>query len=192
MCPAHIAFCTPQNSTFTWTETFKDIPTADLEHLSIECRSALDSLEAELAVRQARVDIKLEDYYVKLQEKARTINDMGALTEQDKVTLMKAGTFLEALRSDRIDSCRTREIRKDGTIYKRLLWLISRVVGFAYALLLVCSVSRAKLERLTAMQSAILVKYVAQNRVSLSSRKLEGKANDPGLGKTSKNFSNTR
>ncbi len=192
MCPAHITFCTPEKSTLPWTETFKDITIAELEHLIIECRSALDSLEGERVDRQAPVDIKLGDCYVKLQEKARTINDMGALTEQDKLTLMEAGTFLEVVRSDRIDSCRNREIRKDGTIYIRLLWLISRVVGFPYALLLVCSVSRSKLERLTAMQIAKLVRYVAQNRDSLSSRALEEKANDPGLGKASNNFSDTR
>ncbi len=192
MCPAHIAFCTPKKSRFTWTETYKDISDAELEHLAIECRSAYESLEAEIAVRQARVDIKLKDCYETLQKKARTIKDMGALTEQDKVNLIEAGTFLEALRSDRIDFCRTRENRKDGTLYIQRLWLFSRVVGFEYALLLVCTVSRRKLEKLTAMQSAILVKYVAQNCDSLSSRALKEKANDPGLGKTSKKFSNTR
>jgi hypothetical protein len=193
MCPAHIAFCTPKKSTFTWTETFKDVENAELEHLIIECRGALYSLEAELAVRQkARVDTNLEHLQAKLQEKARTINNVGALSHSDKASLEEAGTFLEALRSDHIDSCQTRETRKDGTIYRRLLWLISRVVGSAYALLLVCSVSRARVERLKSIQIAILVKYVAENCDSLSSRALEEKANDYGLRKTGVNFSITR
>ncbi len=183
MCPAHIAFCTPEKSTFTWLENFEDIPNPELEHLIIECRSAFYSLEAELAIRQARLDNKL-DCYVELQKKARIINDRGKLSEQDEV---EAGTFLQALRSDHIDSRQTRGTRKNGTIYIRLLWLISRVVGSAYALLLVCSVSRRKLEKLSAIQSAILVKYVAQHRDSLSCRALEDKANDPGLSKTGTN-----
>lgn len=185
MCPAHIAFSTPKKPKFTWTDTFEDLENAELEQLIIECRGALHSLEAELAARQnPRVDTKLEDCYARLQEKVRTINNMGSLSNKDRASLEEAGTFLEALRSGHIDSSQTRETRRVGAMYEQLLWLISRVAGPAYALLLICSVARRTVERLNSFQSAILVKRVARYCDSLSSRALEEKANEFSLCKT--------
>jgi hypothetical protein len=185
MCPAHIAFSTPKKPKFPWTDTFEDVENAELMQLIIECRGALHSLEAELAARQnPRVDTKLEDCYARLQEKARTIKHMGALSNMDRASLEEAGTFLEALRSGYIDSSQTRETRKGGAIYEQLLWLISRVAGPAYALLLICSVTRRTVERLNSFQSTILVKRMARYYNSLSNRALEEKANEFGLCKT--------
>jgi len=192
MCHAHVAFFIPKKLKFTWTDIFEDVEDAELEQLIIECRGALHSLEAELAARQnPRVDTKLEDCYARLQEKARTINTMGALSNKDRASLEEGGTFLEALRSGHIDSSQTRETRKGGAIYEQLLWLISRVAGLAYVLLLICSVTRRIVERLNSFQSAILVKRMMQCYDSLSSRALEEKANDLGLCKTSADLSIT-
>ena len=127
------------------------------------------------------MDTKLEDCYARLQEKARTIKNIGALSNKDRASLKKAGTFLEALRSGHIDSSQTRETRKGGAMYEQLLWLISRVAGPAYVLLLICSVTRRTVERLNSFQSAILVKRMARYYDSLSSRALEEKANEFGL-----------
>jgi hypothetical protein len=192
MCPAHIAFSTPKRLKFTWTDTFEDVENAELEQLIIECRGALHSLEAELAARQnPRVDTTLEDCYARLQKKARTINTMGALSNKDRASLDEARTFLEALRSGLIDSSQTRETRKGGAIYEQLLWLISRVTGPAYALLLICSVTKRTVGRLNSFQSAILVKHMARYYDSLSSRALEVEANDLDLCKTSADLSVT-
>ena len=116
---------------------------------------------------------------------------MGALSNKDKASLEEGGTFLEALRSGHIDSSQTRATRKGGAIYEQLLWLISRVAGPAYVLLLICSVTRRTVERLNSFQSAILVKRIVQCYDSLSSRALEEKANDLGLCKTSADLSIT-
>jgi len=186
MCPAHITFSTPKKPNFTWLDTFKDVENAELEQLIIECRGALHSLEAELAARQnPRVDNKLKDCYARLQEKAGTINNIGALSDKDRASLEEARTFLKALRSGHIDSSQTRETRKGGAIYEQLLWLISKVAGPAYALLLICGVTRRTVERLNTFQSAILVKYIARYYDSLLSRALEEKANELGLRKIS-------
>lgn len=182
MCPAHIAFSTPKKLKFTWTDAFEDIKISELEDLIVECRSALYSLEAELAARQnPRVDTKLDDCYARLQEKARTINDLGALSNKDRASLEEAGTFLEALKSGHIDSSQTRESRKGGAIYAQLLWLILRTAGPAYALLLICGMAKRTVERLNSFQSAILVKHVARYCDPLLSRVLEEKANELGL-----------
>ena len=185
MCPAHIAFSTFKRLKFTWTDSFEDVENAELEELIVECRTALHSLEAELAARQnPRVDTKLDDCYAKLQEKARIINSLGALSNKDRASLEEAGTFLQAIRSGHIHSSQTRETRKGGAVYEQLLWLISRVAGPAYALLLICGVARRTVERLNSFQSAILVKRITQHYDSLSSPALERKANKFGLCKT--------
>ena len=182
MCPAHIAFSTPKKFNFTWTDTFEGIKDAELEQLIIECRGALHSLEAELAARQnPGVDTKLEDCYARLQKKARTIKNMGALSKKDRASLVEAGIFLKALRGGHIDSSQIRETRRGGAMYEQLLWLISRVAGPAYALLLICGVARRTVERLNSFQSAVLVKRMVQCYDSLSSRALEEKANEFGL-----------
>lgn len=105
MCHAHVAFSTPKKLKFTWIDTFENVEDAKLEQLIIECRDVLHSLEAELATWQnPRMNTKLEDCYARLQEKVQTINTMRALSNKDKASLKEGDTFLEALRSDHIDS----------------------------------------------------------------------------------------
>ncbi|KAL8788261.1 MAG: hypothetical protein Q9213_001781 [Squamulea squamosa] len=112
---AHVAFSTPKKIRFTWTDAFEDVENAELQALIVECRSALHSLQAELAARQnPRVDTYLEDCYESLQEKARNIRDRGALSNKDRVSLEEADTFLAPLRRVHINSSRTRETRKEG------------------------------------------------------------------------------
>jgi hypothetical protein len=182
MCLAHIAFSTSKRPKFTWIDTFEGVQDAELEELIVECRSALHSLEAEFAARQKpQVDTKLIYCYARLQDKATRINNLGWLGTKDRGALEEADTFLRALSSGHISSSQTRKTRKDGGMYKQLLWLISRVAGPEYALLLICSVARHNVERLNSFQSASLVKYVARNCDSLSCRVLEEKANEVGL-----------
>lgn len=189
MCPTHIAFFILKKLKFTWTDTFEDVENAELKQLIIKCRDTLHSLKAELAARQNPwVDTKLEDCYARLQKKAQTIKNMRALSNKNRVSLKKAGTFLKALRSDHINSSQTCETCKSGAIYEQLLWLISRVADPAYALLLICSVTRCTVKRLNSFQSAVLVKCMAQYYNSLSNCALEEKANEFDLCKTSVNL----
>jgi len=186
MCPVYVAFSTPKKPIFNWTDTFKDIKDPELEELIIECRGALHSLEAELADRQnPQVNTTLNECYTRLENTVRTINESGTLDKRDRACLKKECTSLEALKSGQIHSSQTRKTRWNGGIYEQTLWLTSRIVGPAYALLLICGMTRRIVQRMTSSQSAILVKYMAQNYDSLSSRALEAKAVEFGLYKTS-------
>jgi len=182
MCPAHIAFSTPKKPRFLWTDSFEDVGTAELEELLVECRNALHSIDAELAARSdPQVDTNLTNCYAKLQAKALSINRLGALSDQDRTSLEKARTFLGALKSGNIRYSQTRETRKGYGNFERLVWLTSRVAGPAFALLLICSLEKRTLDRLTSSRSTILLKHVVQNCDSLSSRVLEEKAIEFGL-----------
>lgn len=104
MCPAHIAFSIPKRPEFTWIDTFEGVENAELQELIVECRSALHSLQAELATRQnPQVDTSLEYCYARLQEKAQKINNLGVLGTKDREALEEADPFLGALRSDNVD-----------------------------------------------------------------------------------------
>ncbi|KAL9125160.1 MAG: hypothetical protein Q9217_005592 [Psora testacea] len=185
MCPAHIAFSTPKEVKLTWTDTFERVEKAELEKLIVECRYALHSLEAELEAREApKEDTKLGNCFAKLQERVWNINNQGVLSTMDIRSLEEAGIFLGSLRSGYINSSQIRSSRKDGQIYKQLLWLISRVVGPIYALLLVYSVIRTDVERLNSIQRVSLVRYMARHCDLLSSRVLEEKGYELGLCKT--------
>lgn len=182
MSTAHVAFSTPNKSHFAWTDSFEDVGNVELEQLIIECRCALHSLEAELAARQKpRAETNLEDCYRRLQEKVRTIKDLGVLGYKDRASLEEAGIFLETLRVGQIDSSQTRKTRKAGAMYQQLLWLVSTVAGPAYSLLLICGLARRHVERLNSLQSAILIKRIAQTSDSLSSPVLEKQAERFGL-----------
>jgi len=192
MCSARITFSTPKIPRFTWTNTFEDVEDVELKGLSVECRIARDSFEAELAARQnPREDARLENCYTKVNDKAQRIRESGTLSNEDRASLEKADTFLEELKSGNIDPSQTRETRKASAMYKQLLWIISKEAGPACALLLICGVARTIVEKLNSAQSAILVRRMVQCYDSLSSCALEGKAKELGFCTTSVDLSIT-
>ena len=174
---------------FIWTDTFERVEDIELEELIVECRYVLHSLEVELEAREApKKDTNLGYYSIRLQGRARNINKRGVLSDMDILSLEEAGIFLGPLRSGYINSSQTRSSRKVSQIYIQLLWLISRVVSPAYALLLIYSVPRSNVERLSSSQRASLVRDMARHCDLLLSRVLEEKANELGLCKTSTNL----
>ena len=179
MCPAHVTFSTSKKLQIPWTDTLKDVESAELEELTVECRSAWHSLETELTARKnPQKDSYLDNCHAILQEKVGIINQLG-LVSQDEDFLTKAKTALEALKSGRIKNGR------DSGKYEQFLWLISRVAGPASVLLLICSgVSRRTVERLDSSQSAILVKRIVRCCDSLSNNILNEKAKAVGLCET--------
>ncbi|KAL9005958.1 MAG: hypothetical protein Q9188_001287 [Gyalolechia gomerana] len=180
---AHVVFSTLKKPVFTWIDTFEDVETADLEALIVECRTALQILQVELDARpnpQVDTDPELKDCYESIREKADNIKHMG-LSKMDEVYLERAGDCLSMLRSGHVDSSLTRETRPHGHVYQQLLWLVFKVAGPAYALLLICCVRKRKVERLNSIQIPKLAIHVARHRDLLSTHVLDEKAKEVGL-----------
>lgn len=72
------------------------------------------------------MDTNLTECYAKLQEKALDINRLGALSDQDRASLEEVRTLLGALKSGNISYSQTRETRKGGGNFERLMWLTSK------------------------------------------------------------------
>ena len=204
MHPIGITFSASKNPKFTWTDSFESVKNDELEGLIVECRSALHSLEAELSGRKSpQVDENLVVYYEKLQEKAREIDRFGELSSKERLPLDEARLVIEELKDRKVDVSQTQkdqiprdQIRKDQTrredmIYRQFLWLILRVAGPAYVLLIICSLGRRKVHRLNSSQSARLIKYVAQHRDSLFCTVLENEAKEVGFCQSSMSLSLT-
>ena len=49
------------------------------------------------------MNTKLDNYYAKLKKKARTINDLKALSNKNKASFEEAGIFLKVFKSNYID-----------------------------------------------------------------------------------------
>lgn len=183
MCSTYVTFSTPKKLKFAWTDEFWDVENSELEELIVECRSALHSLEAELAARQNPQNnvINLQACYARLQKKAWDIKKYDVLSDEDIASLKEANKYLNTLRNGYIKSSQTRQTHKDDYMYERLLWLVSRVTGPENTLLLICGAPRRQMKRLSSHQSVNLIKYIAQHRTSLSSHVLERKASELGL-----------
>jgi hypothetical protein len=180
MCATSILFSF-SDSTVDWTDSFSNIKTDELKQLIVQCRYALHSLQGELADREnPQADERFQSCCENLEKDAAKINTSGMGSKE--IRLLEDGCLLlEALGSDGIRSSQTRESRKEESIYKQILWLISARTGPASALLLACSLGKHRVQRLNLCQSARLIKYMAQNRTSLFCSTLHNKAVEAGL-----------
>ncbi len=189
-----ITFSTSENTKVFWTDSYKGFETDELKGLIIECRGALHSLEAELSNRQdPQVDNTLESCYNQVQQTASEINRFGELNIKENLPLDDAKLVIEELRDERVDLSQTHrdqiprnrfhsdQTRRDDMVYGQFLWLIAKAAGPAYALLIICSLKRRKVQRLKSTQSARLIKYVTQHRNSLFCSVLQNKAEEIGF-----------
>lgn len=64
---------------------------------------------------------------------------------------------------------------------RQYLWLISRVVGWSYALLILCALGKHRIQRLDEDQRVKLIKYINKRRSSLFCPKLEDPATQCNL-----------
>ena len=161
-----IAFGTSANRSFRWFDNFKNLTTEDLDEIIIQCRSATAAFLAELVDRRRPwTDRALENYYVTLQQNAKRINNKG-LTEKHKLQLDGVYTTLA-------DPGDTQSERSEKKVARHFLWLISRVIDWSYALLILCALGKNKVEKLDEDQRVKIIKFIFQRRESLFCPRLE-------------------
>jgi len=161
-----IAFGTPANRSFRWFDTFEGLTTEELDEIIIQCRSATAAFLTELVDRRRPwTDCALEDYYVILQRNANRIDKKG-LTKEHKLQLHGVHTILA-------DPGDTQPERNEKKVARHFLWLISRVIGWSYALLTLCALGKNKVEKLDEDQRVKIIKFIIQRRGSLFCSSLE-------------------
>lgn len=165
MSTTSIIFSTPTNPKFQWFDSFKDLTDKELNEIAIHCRSATAALFTELSDRRRPwKDQKLEDYQDILLKKANQINEKG-LTNEHEHYLNQLYTFLA-------DPDDAQTERNEIKIARQYLWLVSRVIGWSYVLLIFYTLGKDKLQKLDEDRRTKLVKHIVQNRDSLSCPRL--------------------
>jgi len=161
-----ITFGTLANRDFRWFDNLEDLTTEELDEIAIQCRSATAAFLTELTDRRRPwTDCALEEYYVILQRDANHIKKKG-LTQEHELRLQGVYTFLA-------DPGDTQTERNEKKAARHFLWLISRVIGWSYALLTLCALGKNKVEKLDEDQRVKITKFIIQRRGSLFCSSLE-------------------
>ena len=169
MSATSIILSTPTNPKFQWFDSFKDLTDKELNEVAVHCRSATAALFTELSDRRHPwKDQKLEDYQDMLLKNANQIKEEG-LNNEHELYLDRLCTFLADP-----DDAQTERI--EIKMVRQYLWLVSRVIGWSYVLLILYTLGKDKLQKLDEDQRIKLVKHIVQNRDSLSCPRLEEKA----------------
>lgn len=166
MSPINIIFRTPTNPNFTWLDNFKGVEDQELDEIAIHCRSATAAIFTELSDRRNPwKDRTLEDYQAMLLKNAHQINEEG-LTYEHEVYLDNLYTYLAG----------PGDARNEVKMVRHFLWLVSRVMDWSYALLLLCTLGKHRLQKLDEDRRVKLIKYITQDRDSLSCPTLKDRA----------------
>lgn len=166
MSPISIIFRTPTNPNFTWLDTFKGITDKELDEFAIHCRNATAAIFTEISDRRNPwKDRTLEDYQDMLLKNAHQINEEG-LTDEHKVYLDNLYIYLAG----------PGDTRNKVKLVRQFLWLVSRVTDWSYALLLLCSLGKHKLQKMDEDRRVKLIKHIAQDRDLLSCPTLKDRA----------------
>ena len=169
MSPISITFGTPTNPSFQWYDSFKGLADEELEEIVVHCRSATAAFFTELSDRRKPwKDRTLEEYHDMLLENADRINRRG-LTDEHKGYLKNLYLYLADPGDAQIE-------RNDTKVARQYLWLISKAIGWSYALLILCTLGKHRLQRLDEDRRVKLVKHITQHRDSLFCPKLKDKA----------------
>ena len=157
MSPISIVFRTPSNPNFTWFDTFKSITDEELDEFAIHCRNATAAIFTELSDRRNPwKDRTLENYQDMLLKNAHQINQ-GELNSEHEVYLDNLHTYLAG----------PGDARKDVKVATQFLWLLSRITDWSYALLLLCSLGKHRLQKMDEDRRVKLIRYIIQDRDSL-------------------------
>ena len=170
MSPISITFSTPTVSSCGWIDSFEEFEDEEIEEIILQCRSATAAFEAALSNRRnPSKDIALEGHYDALLENANDINRSG-LTEDHEGRLKDVHSFL-------IDSEGNAQTEHHAAkAARQYLWLVSRVTGWSYALLMLCTFGKNKVQRLSEDHRVNLIKHINEHRHSLFCPRLEDKA----------------
>jgi hypothetical protein len=169
MSPISITFATSTNPELKWIDSFEGLRDEEIEEIIVHCRAATASFFAELCDRRKPWnDRTLENYRDMLLENANRINEKG-FTKGHQLHLNDLFTSLS-------DPCDAQTERSEAKVARQFLWLISRVIGWSYALLILCTLGKHRVQKLDEDQRVKLIKHISKHRDSLFCRRLEDKA----------------
>ena len=166
MSSLSITFGTPTNPRFQWFDNLKDLANEELDEIAVHCRSATAAIFTELSDRSNPwKDQTLEGYYDMLLKTVNQINGNG-LTHEHELYLNNLYRYLAG----------PDDVRNEIKVVRQFLWLVSRVIGWSYALLILCALDKHRLQKLDEDRRVKLVKHITQQRDSLFCPILEDKA----------------
>ena len=166
MSSISVTFGTPTNPSFQWFDSLKGLADEELDEIAIHCRSATAAIFTELSDRRNPwKDQTLEEYHKLLLKTANRINRKG-LTNKNKLYLNDLNTYLAG----------PDDARNEIKVVRQFLWLVSRVIGWSYALLILCALGKHRLQKLDEDRRIKLVKHITQHSDSLLCPVLEDKA----------------
>lgn len=166
MSSINITFGTPNGLNLQWFNSFDRLADGELDQLALLCCNAISALHVEILDRREPWDDQtIEKYYIELLESAIRINKDG-LTSQHNSHLVEPYTLLK-------DPPPNTKESNDIKTFRRYLWSISKVAGWSYALLVLCTMGKHKMQKLDEHQRVKLLKRIVQHRDVLFCPSLE-------------------
>lgn len=148
-----------------WFNGLSDLPDETLHAVAIYYRLATTAFFTEILDRRSpRNNPRLDRYYSLLRENAEHINKSGFT----KLHLSSMECVYEQLSNS--------GGRYDERLARQYLWLVSHILGWSYALLILVSLGKSKIQKLDDDQRVKILRYLSNYRLLLSCRKLEDKA----------------
>lgn len=170
-----VTLSTPKRSSIQWVYGLDDVTDEEIKELALQCRTAANALETELAGRRSPQDDKmLKKYCNSLQSSARQITKSGTLTEEHRQQLEGTNSFIQIMIGNITLDHYELKIARD------FVWLISRWLGWPFALLAICSLGKSNLRKMTDAQRVKILQYMSTNG-ALSCDVLNEKARKLGL-----------
>ena len=153
MSPISITFTTPTNPEFKRLDSLRGLREEEIEEIIIQLHGALAAFSAELTDRNRPWEDSTSDYCNRLQKKANEINRCG-LPEKYKLSMDLLPTSPMALGNGQPD-------RQDAKIARQFLLLVSRVMGWAFALLILVTLDKTTVLQLNEDQRVRILKQIS-------------------------------
>jgi len=169
MSPISITFTTAANPRFQWLDNLESIEDGEIEEIIILLRSALATFFTELTDRRGpSKNTRLKGLYDSIQRSADDINKEG-FTKEHRL-------LLDNLHLYPMDPDEAQKERNEAKVARQYLWLVSRAIGWSYALLILCALGKSRVHKLDDDQRVRILKHLVKTRGSLLCRRLEDKA----------------
>ncbi|KAL8762860.1 MAG: hypothetical protein Q9184_001205 [Pyrenodesmia sp. 2 TL-2023] len=153
MSPIEITFSTSTVSAFAWYESHKRLTNPELNELVIQCRGATAAFCAELNDRyNPTTGDSNQIYCQRLEQAAERINEKG-----DAEAYANNMQDLYRMLDDPGD---TQTERTPSKLARHFIWLVSRILGWAHALLILCVLGRETIRKLNEYQRAKIITHV--------------------------------
>lgn len=170
MSPISISFSSPSVPKFAWFESHERLTIPELNELIIQCRGATAAFSTELNDRYgtSSKDDELQIHYQRLEQTAKQINHDGTFKPYE-ISIHNLCDVLD-------DPSGAHAERTPSKLARHFLWLVSRVLGWAHALLIFYALGRETIRKLNEAQRAKIIVYVVKHEDLLFCQPLDNQA----------------